>query len=273
MHNELKVVNSSPISRAEPFSVRTFFNRQWWWTTLLVLAALAVMVRLGFWQLDRLDQRRARNAELAQQLSLPPLPLTGEPLGEDLSRLKNRQATARGEYDFGRQVALKLQNWENAPGVHLITPLVLPGGDRAVLVDRGWIPDAESAPENWSRFDEPGPVEVAGLIQLSQTLPAGRAPADGAAANPAAPQAAWYRVDIEAIQSQLPYELLPVYVLQSPPAGGNTGLPYRVEPEFDLSEGPHLGYAVQWFLFALVLAVGYGRYVSRQGGQAQNQEG
>ncbi|MFQ5611032.1 MAG: SURF1 family protein [Anaerolineae bacterium] len=255
-------MNVSAGASRSAFSVATLFNRQWWWTTLLVLAAMAVMVRLGFWQLDRLAQRRARNAEIVQQLSLPPLLLSGEALPDAPARLKDRRATARGRFDFSHQVALKLQNWQNRPGIHLVAPLVIDGGDKAVLVDRGWLPEAEAAAENWSKFDEPGPVEVSGFIQLSQTLPPGREGAGVAQLKPG-PQLAWYRLDIEAIQAQMPYELLPVYLLQSPGAGDNAALPYRLEPDFDLSEGPHLGYAIQWYLFALILAAGYVRYVRK----------
>jgi surfeit locus 1 family protein len=150
----------------------------------------------------------------------------------------------------------------NSPGLHLITPLVLEGGTQAVLIDRGWLPTDQSAPENWPGFDEPGPTSVTGFIQLSQPAPA----RSGNAARqiPATPQSEWYRVDIEAIQAQLPYELLPVYILQSPPEGGDAALPYQAEPEFDLSNGSHLGYAIQWFIFALILGVIYLRYVSKK---------
>jgi surfeit locus 1 family protein len=240
----------------------TLFNRQWWWATLVVLLGMAVLARLGFWQLDRLEQRRARNAEIVQQLALPPLPLTGETLTDDLSSSKYRQASARGEFDFSHQVALLYQNYKDTPGTHMITPLVLEGSPQAVLVDRGWLPTDQAAPENWTQFDQPGPVTVVGFIQLSQTLPG--AAGDGARSIPAEPQSEWYRVDIEAIQAQMPYELLPIYVLQSPEEGGNAALPYRVEPEFDLSDGPHLGYAIQWFIFALILGIIYIRYVSKK---------
>jgi surfeit locus 1 family protein len=67
---------------------------------------------------------------------------------------------------------------------------------------------------------------------------------------------AWYRMDIEAIQAQMPYKLLPVYVKQAPEEG-NQQLPLRAEREVDLSEGPHLGYAIQWFLFSTILGVMY----------------
>ena len=235
-------------------------GRRLWWPTLLVLVGMGVLVRLGFWQLDRLALRQAYNAETAHRLALPPLLLTGDALpvelgqGGDVAALKNRPASARGAYDFSHQVVLKLQNWQGAPGVHLVTPLLIEDSSRAVLVDRGWVPDAEAAPEKQHQFDEPGPVAVTGLIQLSQTLPA-------APSKPAGPQADWYRLDIAAIQAQMPYQLLPVYIQQSPPPGGDSTLPYRVEPVFDLSDGPHLGYAVQWYIFALIFGGGYGYYV------------
>lgn len=67
-------------------------------------------------------------------------------------------------------------------------------------------------------------------------------------------------MDISAIQAQIPYELLPVYVVQKPPLE-NESLPYRSAPEFDHYNGPHLGYAIQWFAFALMSGIGYVRYV------------
>jgi surfeit locus 1 family protein len=242
--------------------LRRLFNRQYWWATLVVLLGMAFLARLGIWQLDRLEQRKARNADIIQQMELPPLSLTDEPLSEDLTSLEIRRATARGEYDFSNQIALLYQNWMDAPGIHLITPLVIEGTSQAVLVDRGWLPFDQAAPEQWSQFDEPGPVSVTGFIRLSQTLPAraGEAPQT----NVAEPLPEWYRVDIQAIQGQMPYELLPTYILQSPPEGRDTSLPYEVEPELDLSNGAHLGYAIQWFIFAFILGIMYVRYVSNK---------
>jgi surfeit locus 1 family protein len=240
---------------------KALFNRRWWWSTLLVLLGMAVLVRLGFWQLDRLAQRRAHNAEIAQQLALPPLSLTDTALPGDLTSIKYRRVTALGTFDFSHQIGLKLQNWMGTPGIHLITPLVIEGSPQAVLVDRGWIPIDQAAAENWSQFDEVGPVTVTGFTKLSQPLPARTG--NAAQATSAEPQLEWYRVDIGAIQAQMPYKLLPIYVLQSPTGDANANLPYRVEPEFDLSDGPHLGYAIQWYIFSLILGTMYVYYISK----------
>jgi surfeit locus 1 family protein len=249
-------------------SPRTLFSHQWWWATLVVLLGMAFLARLGIWQLDRLEQRKAHNAQIIQQLGLPPLPLTVETLPDDLSTMKYRRASASGEFDFSHQVVLLYQNWMNTPGVHLITPLVLEDGSRAVLVDRGWIPNDQAAPENWSQFDNPGPAHVNGFVQLSQVVPSHSRKTTQEIAT--GPQSEWYRVDIEAIQDQMPYQLLPVYILQSPPETEDTLLPYQVEPEFDLSNGSHLSYAIQWFSFAAILGIIYLRYVGKKeaGGSA-----
>jgi surfeit locus 1 family protein len=74
-------------------------------------------------------------------------------------------------------------------------------------------------------------------------------------------QREWYRIDIEAIESMTDYDLLPVYLLERPTEGNGAILPLRTESELDLSEGSHLGYAIQWFLFSLILGIAYVGYV------------
>lgn len=241
-------------------------GRRWWWVTLLVLAAIAVMIRLSIWQMDRLQQRRAANALLRQQLQAAPLSLNDVDLQEtDLTTMPDRQARATGVFDYSEQILLKVQNFQGSAGAHLIAPLRLEGRDDAVLVDRGWIPESESDPASWSQFDEAGRVTIEGAIQLTETARNVTPPAE--------PQDEWFRIDVEAIERQMPYELLPVYVLQSPPEGGNQELPYREAPEIDLSEGPHLGYAVQWAAFALMLGVGYLMFVRRRELEKRQGEG
>jgi cytochrome oxidase assembly protein ShyY1 len=232
---------------------RSLFSHRWWWKTLLVLAGIAVCIRLAVWQMDRLEQRKARNAETRLLLASAPIDLNVEALPADPSTLKYRRATALGRYDFSRQVALEPQNCNGVSGLHLLAPLVL--GDRhlAVLVDRGWIPFAKMASETWSEFDEPGDVTVVGSLQTAQELPQGAV---------TGPQTSWYRVDLEAIQAQMPYELLPLYLVQAPAAEDNQALPYRQELDVDLSNGPHLNYVIQWLSFALILGGGYVWFVS-----------
>ncbi|WP_374689015.1 SURF1 family protein [Promineifilum sp.] len=240
---------------------RALVGRRWRWVTLAVLALMAVLARLGVWQLDRLAERRAANAQLAAALASSYIFVNedvtaqaGQPPAATDPDLANRDVFLTGEYDFAQQRILKLQNWEGQPGVHLITPLVLESG-AAVLVDRGWIPDAEY--EAGHAFDEAtGPQTVSGYIALTETL-------RRAAAGAAEPGVELFRVDVAAIAGQLPYPLAPYYVRLAPQSEPDTTLPVAIAKEIDLSEGSHLSYAVQWFIFSLGLGVGYVLYVNR----------
>lgn len=234
---------------------RNLFSRRWWWVTIIVILLMALLARLGVWQLDRLEQRRAANRELAAMLASPPVEISGTDFPQDVASWENRQVRASGTYDHGRQVLLKVQNWEGRAGVHLITPLVFEDGDTAVLIDRGWIPDAQRSPGAQAAYNDPGSISVEGYLAPSQEL------SRAAAAMPEGPQSEWYRVDIAAIQGQMPYTLLPFYVIQAP--GTNEELPYRLAPENDLSEGSHLSYAVQWFIFSIGLGIAYLAFVNK----------
>lgn len=235
--------------------LRALFSRKWWWVTLLVVLLMMVLARLGIWQLDRLNQRRVNNQIVAAALAASPMDLLEITLPADLSTIKNRYVIATGEYDLENQLMLKVQNWDGRAGANLVTPLLLENGETAVLVDRGWIPEAENNPAGRAKYDEHGQVTVGGYAALSQAL------SQREASVPEEPQTEWYRVDIAAIQPQMPYDLLPIYVLQAP--GDEQELPYRRELEVDLSEGSHLGYAMQWFTFSLGLGIAYVIYVRK----------
>lgn len=229
--------------------IRAMFSRRWLPATMIVIVAMLLMIRLGIWQLDRLEQRRAENAVLMAVLEADPLLLTGEPLPEDLESLADRQIVAEGAFDYNRELVLLVQNWSGRAGVHLLTPFIFEGGDTAVLVDRGWVPQADYETDALAQYEAPAEGSLNGYLALSQTL------GNRQAETTAEVQTAVYRVDVSQIAGQLPYDLLPMYVIQAP--DDNSRPPFREAPEIDLSEGPHLSYALQWFSFSVIVAVGY----------------
>lgn len=240
--------------------VSNLFSRRWLGGTLLVLFAMGLFIRLGIWQLDRLEQRRAQNAELQAVLDLPPLDLA-EPLPDAPDALENRLATVTGRYDYANERVLLLQPWQSQPGVRLVTPLVIEGesaqsgGETAVLVNRGWVPQADFDAAELTKYQlEDGVVQVDGYLALSQP---GRDESNAAAGREL------YRVDIPAIAPALPYELLPVYLVESPEADLELEPPLRAAREVDLSEGPHLSYAWQWFIFSVLTGGLYLAFVRR----------
>jgi surfeit locus 1 family protein len=226
-------------------------SHRWWWTTLIVIAGVVVLFRLGFWQLDRLEQRRSFNIMVAERWNYTPFDLNENPLPSVLDDLEYRRIQVRGEFDYNNQILLTQQTRDSIPGVVLVTPYVY-GDNQAVLVARGWIPSNQATPEQWSEFEEPAGEPVIGLIQETQLLPSGQPPSV-----PDAPQVEWFRINIDAIQPQMPYTLLPVFIYQLPEEGRPfSALPFRTEP-IVLDEGSHFSYAIQWFMFALILGGGY----------------
>lgn len=236
------------------------FSRKWLATTLLVFLGTAVCIRLGIWQLDRLDQRRAFNAQVTSMRALPPLDLNATPPAS-LETMEWRAVTVTGEYDFANQIALRNQYHQNQYGYHLLTPLHFDGG--TVLVDRGWIPaDGNAAPADWRKYDEPGTVTVQGQIRLGQGKPAFGGVADALPADGSALWL-WNNADVEKIALQMPYPILKVYIQPNvDPADETPPIPYQ--PEVELTEGPHFGYALQWFTFAAILFAGYPFYLRKQ---------
>ncbi len=242
--------------------LRAMFSSRWFLTTLLVLAGGALCVRLGIWQLDRLEQRRAFNAHVESMWASEPLTLSGKPL-EDLTTMEYRAMTVSGTYDFTNQVALRNRYFQDQYGYHLLTPLLLDDGS-AVLVERGWIPaDGNNSPADWRKYDEPGRVTIQGQIRLGQTNPDLGGVPDPALAPGQKRLEFWNIVNLERIGQQVPYPLLDVFVQPNPdPDDVTPPIPYQ--PDIELTEGPHLGYAGQWFIFATILVLGYPFYLRKQ---------
>ena len=237
-------------------------SRKWILTTLLVLAGGVVCVRLGIWQLDRLAQRRAFNAQFIAMQSAPALVLNTE-IPQDLMDMEYRHVRVTGKYDFANQVALRNQYHDSEYGYHLLTPLLLDDGS-AVVVDRGWIPaDSNDSPGGWSRYDEAGQVQVQGVMRLGTSKPDLGGVPDPTLASGQTRLDFWNFANLERISQQIPYSVLPVYIQPDVDANDNTP-PIPYQPEIDLTEGPHFGYALQWFTFATLLYLGYPFYLRRQ---------
>lgn len=241
---------------------RAMFSRSWIFTTLLVLVGGAVCVRLGIWQLDRLEQRRTFNAHVEAMWNAEPLTLTGQTT-DDLTAMEYRAVQASGTYDFENQVVLRNRYFQDRYGYNLLTPLVLDDGS-AVLVERGWIPaDGNDLPVDWRKYDQPGTVTLHGQIRLGQAKPDLGGVPDPTLTPGQTRLDFWNIVNLERIQSQVPYPLLDVFVQPDiDPNDVEPPIPYQ--PEIELTEGPHLGYAGQWFTFAAILVLGYPFYLRKK---------
>jgi surfeit locus 1 family protein len=130
-------------------------------------------------------------------------------------------------------------------------------------VDRGWIPaEGNSTPYDWRKYDEAGEVHIVGQIRLGQTKPAFGGVADALPANGARLDV-WNNADIVHIANQFPYPILDIYIQPNVDVNDSEP-PIPYQPEVELTEGPHAGYAGQWFIFATILFFGYPFFLRKQ---------
>ncbi len=244
--------------------VRKLLTPRWIITTLLVIVAVGVMVRLGLWQLDRLEQRRDFNTRVSAQIEAAPLDLPSSlpDNPQSLYDMEYRPVTASGEYDFANEILLRNQVLEGLPGYHILTPLRMQGVEGVILVDRGFIPLAEGEASLRVKYAQPGPVQVSGIF-LRPRIPHYFGVPDPTLAPGETRLDAWNAVRLDRIQQQVGYPLLPVYILAAPDPL-RQGPPFSALEQPDLSEGPHIGYAMQWFAFAAILGFGYPYFVRKQ---------
>lgn len=242
------------------------FSRRWLLATVLVLAAAAVMVRLGIWQLDRLEWRRAFNARVIEQANLAPMQLGAADTNLDLYSMEYRQVQITGEYLANDAVALRNQVWVtvygNQLGYKLLMPLRIEGSDTAILIDRGWIPAEQ--PLDLAQYAVPGPVTITGQLRRAEIDVQLAFNADPTLQPGEQRLELWNYLDLPRLAQQMQTPLLTSGYVQIVPQGEQTQPPFANPPELDLSEGSHFGYAVQWFTFATILLAGYPFFARRQ---------
>jgi surfeit locus 1 family protein len=240
-------VNTTP--RDRDFA---FVRRRWWLVGHVVaLAAVVLFVNLGLWQLRRHDQRSTLNTRIEERLEAAPVPLGDILTGAlDLSDLEYRRVVVTGRFDTAEEVILQNRSLKGISGHHVLTPLVL-GDGTAVIVDRGWVPIDVAGPPVPEAAPPEGTVGVTGIVRLTQTR-GSFGPVDP----PTGVLDRISRVDVERLRLQSDRNLAPVYVILETQEPEQLELPLALPPP-DVDAGPHLSYAVQWFVFAGVVVIGY----------------
>ncbi len=231
---------------------------RWIVSHLLVAALVVTMVSLGFWQLRRLDEKRSHNRLVEGRTSQPVAAVADLlPVGAgaaDVDPVELRRVRASGSYGADSQVLVRGRSLDGRPGSWVLAPLRMADG-RVLVVNRGWIPNDGSLAAVPGRYRVPsGRVTVTGILQPTETR--GRfGPTDP----PTGRLRSLARVDVERYARQLGAEAVPAWVQltsQVPPGTASpSARPLDSPPSGD--EGPHFGYAMQWFIFSAIAVIGY----------------
>ena len=218
--------------------------------TLAAIAAV-VFLRLGFWQLDRLHDRQARNATVEQQQRGIPMPLVALP--HDTAQAHYRAASVDGRYDYENEIVLSNRTRRGSPGVDLLTPVKIAGSDTAVLVNRGWVYSPDGASVDLAKWREGDSAHLKGYVELTT--------ADTALAVSRHPRVVRH-VSRAELSAKIPYPVAPFYLIAF---GDTTDLAHPARRDLPvLDDGPHRGYALQWFAFALIAIAGAVIVVQRE---------
>jgi len=225
---------------------RFLYSPRWIILHLIVAILVVVMVNLAFWQIDRLHQRQDFNAIIAARI-----PVASAPLEDVLAKYPNPtdaewyRVIATGTYLRDEDISVVNVTQNGQAGHDAMTPLLL-DNDQILLVNRGFLPLEMDIPQTPS-----GRITIEGRLRVSAVR------RTGAVSDPSTGELREVqRIDISRLAPQLPNKPVAMYVelLNSQPADSDT-LSRIADPVF--SNGPHLSYAVQWFLFTGCAIVGW----------------
>ncbi len=257
--------------------------------TLCTVGAFAVLLTLGFWQLDRRAWKNDLIAQLDARAAAEPVPLETalERFGTEIEALEFRKVTVRGTFTAKGEAAVYAHAGYGRPGHIVVTPLIR-DGQASVFVNRGFAPMTEWAPRTaaqaqatsdaalgsgdaprgknqWARPE--GPVTVTGVIRRPER------------ANPFTPvnepeAGNWYWMELEALtrHADLSRPPLPLIIEADPALSPEVvpvpGAQWRSKSTMPSLHTKHLGYAVTWFSLAaglLVIWAAYHRALGRLG--------
>jgi surfeit locus 1 family protein len=220
--------------------------------TLAVLIILPLLLVLGFWQLDRSEQKRLLQQSFIEKSEQSPIAITDISASDPDEYY--RRIIATGHYDSERQILLDNQVQTGRPGFHVYTPFKIEGMNEAILVNRGWVPLGVTRQQLPNiAITREKTASISGRI--AQPANPGLLLDTAVAEKPVWPLIVQH-IDFSQLTKILGYHLLSaVVLLDADIRGGYT----RVwQPHFG-GFGPerHLGYAVQWFALALTLVILY----------------
>lgn len=237
------------------------FSRRWAGYLALATVFAIVCCFLGVWQLNRRAEAWQEIDRIDRNYSSDAVPV-GEVL-DNLEAFDDSQkwtpVIATGVYLRDEEILVRNRPFNGRPGFEVLTPLLMENGN-VFIVDRGWVPpgDAQDVPDYIPEAPS-GTVSVEARLKAAEPSIPGRSAPEG--------QVATVELSLVAEMLDRPthtgaYGLL---VSEEPSLGERPAA--AIKPARD--EGPHLSYALQWFVFAIFGFLGFA-YAVRQEYRAVN---
>jgi len=217
--------------------------------SIVALALICLCLIAAQWQYNRGVDRHARNSLIEANIAATNISLTSA--ASDLGKNEWRTVTTTGTFDASQTILLRNRYFEGKYGFEFLTLFQTSAGQR-FWVDRGWLvagKDALTAP--LIPATPTGEVEITGRLRLDSSLPRGSffaLPASGTGL-----------ISKWNAQNEVATEGFYLDLLN----GSTSELRPNVAAQLpELSDGPHMAYALQWVFFGGL--VGYGRILVRR---------
>lgn len=223
---------------------RRRFHRPAFWPTVFAVPALAILIGLGTWQVQRLEWKTELLDRIDQRLALAPVTLPAEV--DDPAAWDYRPVAVTGRFDHGAEMHLLARTLDGQIGLQIVTPLVRTDEPQApaVLINRGWAP--ESALDRVARPE--GVATVRGIAALPPRrgwLQPDNDPAENA----------WFWTDPPAMAKAAGLAAVAPVVVYAADADPDA-LPVGDQVRVDIPNN-HLDYALTWYGLAAALIAIY----------------
>ncbi|MEX2128323.1 MAG: SURF1 family protein [Xanthobacteraceae bacterium] len=219
---------------------------------ILTALGIAILLGLGFWQLERLAWKQNLIARVEARTKAPVTPLPPESEWQDVNaeRDEYRRVSASGTLRHDKEVHVYTVVSEQrgryaGPGYWVLTPLQLPSGG-VVIVNRGFVPVDRKDPATRRLGQVEGRVTVTGLQRMPEQTNF-FTPENDPARN------AWYRRDPGEIARALKLDRAAPFTIDADATPNPGGLPQGGDTRVNFPNN-HLQYAITWFGLVLALA-------------------
>lgn len=219
---------------------------------LFAAAGIAVLLKLGFWQLDRLEWKNELIARVESRMNAPavPAPMEAEWPKVNAKTDEYRRVRVIGTFRHEDEVAIfttltKPKGKLSGQGYWILTPLVQPNGS-IIIVNRGFVPLAYRESETRKHGLIKGQVTITGPLRMPEEA-RWFSPENVPSHNN------WYRKDPAEIAKTMELKRVAPFLIDSDGTSNPSGLPQGGETRVEFSNN-HLGYAITWFGLAAALA-------------------
>ena len=214
--------------------------------TVLGLIGLIIFSSLGTWQVYRALEKQALQQKMDEQIQSEVIKLDKNI--DNLERRTYSQVAAVGHYDSKNEILIDNAIHNRLAGYHVLTPFVLKHDQSVIMVNRGWVP------VNRDRRILPVLDSPSGELSIKGTLSPVKSKPPLILGELDTSSKVWLYFDAEIFSKKTGKQLLPLTILLDKNEPGGY---VREWPKYEEKVAMHVGYAIQWYVFALIVLATY----------------